>query len=228
MAAAQSVSPAAAAKAAALAEAAEEAEKSALDRDLLAEASRFKNDAESYERSVQDILASAEADAARAAATVEATVPGETGTPRGAAPGKALWAAVAAHTKDNKELLRRVHERGVAAIEMQIDSNKRAAAGRLAQRRAAARAARTEAMKGAGKSQEEITAENTKVHIHAACKTKMRKSYVIKYPGLFILILASHVAADTKKATTMCDLSNSCTVKLRHAATKSTSHWTEL
>lgn len=159
------MSPAAASKATALAEAAEQAEKNALDRDLLGEASRFESDAEAYERSVQDILASAEADAASAAATVETPVPGgEPGTPRGPAPGKALWAAAAAHTKDNKELLRRVHERGIAAMELQNDSNKRAAAGRLAQRRAAARAARTEAMKAAGKSQEEITAENIKVY----------------------------------------------------------------
>lgn len=94
---------------------------------------------------------------------MEAPVPREPGTPRGPASGKALWAAAAAHTKDNKELLRRVHERGIAAMELQNDSNKRAAAGRLAQRKAAARAARIEAMKAAGKSQEDITAENTKV-----------------------------------------------------------------
>lgn len=191
---AQKVSPAAAAKATALADAAEEAETNALERDLLGEASRFESDADSYERSVKEILASADADAASAAATSavevveERIVEGETppsgegegageegkgGTPKPRrrrrkrrASGAALWAKAAAHTKDNKELLRHIHERGIAAMEMQTENNKRAAAGRLAQRKAAAMAARTEAMKAAGKSQEEIDAANAEVRHH--------------------------------------------------------------
>ncbi|CAM9391070.1 unnamed protein product, partial [Pylaiella littoralis] len=54
-----------------------------------------------------------------------------------------------------------VHERAIAAMEAQNDSRRRTAAGKLAQRRAAARAARVEALRAAGMSDEDIANELT-------------------------------------------------------------------
>lgn len=142
----------AAEKAAALVDSTEEGERNALERSLLDKASRSQSEAEAYERSIQNTLASAEEAAKRAAAAAAAGAAGT--SPAG------LVEAVAVEEEEEKiESLRTVHERAIAAMEVQNESRRQAAARKLAQRRAAARAARVEALRGAGKSDEEITKE---------------------------------------------------------------------
>eukprot|EP00752_Nemacystus_decipiens_P010330 g9202.t1 len=141
IAAARPVSQQAAAKAAALADFAEEAERNALESSLLDEANRLQSEADKYERLVNSIVTSAE----EAASAV--------GTASGGGKSQAGARAVA---EEAGESLRAVHERAIAAMEMQYESKRRAAAGKLAQRKAAARAARAEALRTAGKTEEEI------------------------------------------------------------------------
>ncbi|CAM9892070.1 unnamed protein product, partial [Ectocarpus sp. 13 AM-2016] len=149
VAAAQPVSLQAAAKAATLADSAEEAERINLERSLLDEANRLQSDAEGYERSVRSILTSAEQAAALGV--------------YGASP-RAAEAEMA--QEERKESLRAIHERAIAATEAQNENKRRAAAARLGQRRAAARAARAEAMRAAGKSEEEIAKDLAEVDAH--------------------------------------------------------------
>lgn len=139
----------AAEKAAALVDSAEEGERNALERSLLDNASRFQSEAEAYERSVQNTLASAEEAAKRVAAAAAA---GAAGTSPAGDVGEA-----AAVEEKTIESLRNVHERAIAAMEAQNENKRQAVARKLAQRRAAARAARVEALRGAGKSDDEIT-----------------------------------------------------------------------
>lgn len=154
IAAAQPVSLQAAAKTATLADSAEEAERINLERSLLDEANRLQSDAEGYERSVQNILTSAE----------QAAASGALSRGGGASP-RAAEAEMAQEEK--KESLRAVHERAIAAMEAQNENKRRAAAARLGQRRAAARAGRVEAMRAAGKSEEEIAKDLAEVR-HSA------------------------------------------------------------
>lgn len=151
MAAAQPVSQQAAAKAASLADFAEEAERNALESSLLDEADRLQSESDGYERTVQNILTSAEEAAAAAAAAAGIGAP-----PTG---GEEAAAAAAVAAEDRQGSLRAIHERAIAAMEVQNESKRRAAAGKLAQRRAAARAARVEAMQAAGSSDEKIAKE---------------------------------------------------------------------
>lgn len=136
----------AAAKAATLADSAEEAERINLERSLLDEANRLQSDTEGYERSVQNILTSAKQAAASGV--------------YGASP-RAVEAEMA--QEERKESLRVIHERAIAAVEAQNENKRRAAAARLGQRRAAARAARAEVMRAAGKSEEEIAKDLAEV-----------------------------------------------------------------
>lgn len=147
MAAAQPVSQQAAAKAASLADFAEEAERKALESSLLDEADRLQSEADGYELTVQNILTSVEEAASAAAAASAAGV--------GAPPTGAEEAAA----EETRGSLRAIHERAIAAMEVQNESKRRAAAGKLAQRRAAARAAKVEAMQAAGSSEENIAKE---------------------------------------------------------------------
>lgn len=148
MAAAQPVSKQAAAKAASLADFAEEVERSALEQGLIDEATRLQSEAEDYERSVRTVLAAAEQAATGAASGAAGALP--------AGVEAVVAAAVVATAEEMKESLRDVHERAIAAMEAQNESKRRVAATRLAQRRAAARAAREESLRAAGKSEEEI------------------------------------------------------------------------
>lgn len=153
MAAAQPVSQQAAAKAASLADFAEEAERNALENTLLEDAIRVQSEAEAYERSVKKIVTSAEEAASAAAAAIAA----------GSSP-----AAVLPAVEETKESLRAVHERAIAAMEVQNENKRRAAAAKLAQRKAAARASKGEAMRAAGKSEEQIAKELQEVR---RCRT---------------------------------------------------------
>lgn len=159
VAAARPVSQQAAAKAAALANFAEEAERNALETSLLDEANRIQSEADAYERTVQRILTSTEE------ATSAAVVAGAAGASQSGAEAVA---------EEASEPLRAVHERAIAAMEVQYESKRRAAAGKLAQRRAAAKAARAEVLRAAGKSEEEITKELKEVgSLHMVyCKIK--------------------------------------------------------
>lgn len=154
VAAARPVSQQAATKAAALTDFAEEAERNALEASLLDEANRMQNEADGYERLVQSIVTSAE-DAASAAVTA-----GAAGAPQ---------AGEQAVAEEASESLRPVHERAIAAMEVQYENKRRAAAGKLAQRKAAAKAARAEALRAAGKTEEEITKELARVRYHLWC-----------------------------------------------------------
>ena len=171
VAAAQPVSQQAAAKAAALAGFAEEAERNALDKSLLEEAIRIQSEAEGYERSIKKILTSAD-EAAKAAAAASA---------EGSSP-----AAVVPAAEETKESLRAVHERAIAAMEVQNENKRRAAAAKLAQRRAAARASKGEAMRAAGKSEEHIAKLLQEVRSPAA-KTATGIEKWTKVLGLFCL-----------------------------------------
>ena len=163
----------AAAKAAALADFAEEAERNALETSLLDEANRMQSEADKYERLVQSIVTSAE-EAAGAAGAADAAEASQA-------------AGAEAVAEDARESLRAVHERAIAAMEMQYESKRRAAAAKLAQRKAALRAARAEALRAAGRTEEEITKElaevgrphmvpskfgrsGNKTYIHALCR----------------------------------------------------------
>lgn len=148
----------AAAKAAALADSAEEAERNALEQSLLDEASRFQSEVRAYERSVQNTLVSAKVAGNRAAVAAGA------GVARASPAG-----LVEATTEETTKSLRTVHERAIAAMELQKESRRRVAAGKLAQRREAARAARVETLRAAGKSDEDIAEELTEVSTLYTC-----------------------------------------------------------
>lgn len=157
---AKSVSPAAAAHAAALADAAEKEEVDALDRDLADEETRFESDAEGYEQNLQDIVVAAQAAVVSATSAAKAKDSGAGATSfMAVAAAAAVAAAVEAETvaaaQAKREALRQLHERNIAAMEIQDGEKRRAMVARLAQRRAAAGAARREAMQAAGASEDE-------------------------------------------------------------------------
>lgn len=173
MAAAQPVSQQAAAKAASLADFAEEVERTALEQGLLDEASCLQSEADDYERSVRSILATAEEATSGAAAAAAAS------SAAGAPPVgvEAVVAAVLAAAEETKESLRDVHERAIVAMEVQHESKRRVAATRLAQRRAAARAAREESLRVAGKSEEDIVKDLAAVRTAAA---RAKEGYALR------------------------------------------------
>lgn len=145
---AQRMSDEAASMAAAAAEAAEGAERDALEQNLTDEEARFEQDAEDFERLIKEMLMTA--------ASGSLSLPS--------------WAAIAVDTTDSNQAkrqdLRRMHEREIAAMEMCQESKRRAAATRHARRRAAARAAREEMLRLAGINEEEIAKELAEVGAH--------------------------------------------------------------
>lgn len=148
VAAARPVSKQAAAKAATLADFAEEAERNALETSLLDDANRMQSESDTYERLVQSIVTSTE-EAVSAAGAASAA--------------GASKAGAEAAAQEASESLRAVHERAIAAMEVQYESKRRAAAEKLAQRKAAARTARAEALRTAGKTEEEIAKQLAEV-----------------------------------------------------------------
>lgn len=175
MAAAQPLSQEAAAKTTLLADLAEEAERNALECSLLDEADRLQSEADGYERKLQSILTSAEQVASAAAASSAASAAGV-----GASPTVAEEAAV----KETQGSLRAIHERAIAAMEMQNECRRRAAAGKLAQRRAVARTARVEAMQAAGSSDEQIAKELAEASKHTAIsRTWQRMQFGTEHMG---------------------------------------------
>lgn len=164
MATAKPISENAAAQAIVLVDAAEEAERGALERCLADEAVRFEDDVEGYERLLVGILSSGEDAAKSAAAIAEAEKSGETEESTESPVGAGAKAAMAT-AQAKKESLRHLHEREIAAMALQNESKRRAIAIRLAQRRAAAKEARAEAMRADGKDEEEIAKKLAEVNL---------------------------------------------------------------
>lgn len=136
-----------ASKAAADAEAAEAAQRDALEQNLADEEASFKQDAENFERLIKEMLDIAERAKTAGVASGSSSLPS--------------WAATAVDTAESNQMksqdLRRMHEREIAAMEMCQESKRRAAATRITKRRAAARAAREEMLRLSGMDEEKIT-----------------------------------------------------------------------